>query len=205
MSPENLQLTIIIGVGALLLVLAIWLLLRASRKTTVIDKTAGDVLDEGAAPAARNQALIDAPTSMDETFGDTTAAANSDAVAAAGAKADAEAGATVAAAGIAAMQAAPQPEPAPAAAPAPAPAPSAGGDDLTRIKGLGPKLAALLGEQGITSFAQIAAWNVADVERIDAGLGRFQGRITRDQWVEQAKLLSAGDEAGFADKFGQNR
>lgn len=205
MSPENLQLTIIIGVGALLLVLAIWLLLRASRKTTVIDKTAGDVLDEGAAPAARNQALIDAPTSMDETFGDTTAAANSDAVAAAGAKADAEAGATVAAAGIAAMQAAPQPEPAPAAAPAPAPAPSAGGDDLTRIKGLGPKLAALLGEKGITSFAQIAAWNIADVERIDAGLGRFQGRITRDQWVEQAKLLSAGDEAGFADKFGQNR
>lgn len=205
MSPENLQLTIIIGVGALLLVLAIWLLLRASRKTTVIDKTAGDVLDEGAAPAARNQALIDAPASMEETFGDTTAAANSDAVAAAGAKADAEAGATVAAAGIAAMQAAPQPEPAPAAAPAPAPAPSAGGDDLTRIKGLGPKLAALLGEQGITSFAQIAAWNVADVERIDAGLGRFQGRITRDQWVEQAKLLSAGDEAGFADKFGQNR
>ena len=211
MSPENLQLTIIIGVGALLLVLAIWLLLRASRKTTVIDKTAGDVLDEGAAPAARNQALIDAPNSMEETFGKTTAAANSDVVAAAGAEADAEAGATVAAAGIAAIKAAPQPQPEPAPAPAPAPEPaqapasSAGGDDLTRIKGLGPKLAALLGEQGITSFAQIAAWNVADVERIDAGLGRFQGRITRDQWVEQAKLLSAGDEAGFADKFGQNR
>lgn len=209
MSPENLQLTIIIGVGALLLVLAIWLLLRASRKTTVIDKTAGDVLDEGAAPAARNQALIDAPNSMEETFGKTTAAANSDVVAAAGAEADAEAGATVAAAGIAAIKAAPQPQPEPAPAPAPAPAQapasSAGGDDLTRIKGLGPKLAALLGEQGITSFAQIAAWSVADIERIDAGLGRFQGRITRDQWVEQAKLLSAGDEAGFADKFGQNR
>jgi predicted flap endonuclease-1-like 5' DNA nuclease len=62
----------------------------------------------------------------------------------------------------------------------------------------------LLGELGVTSFAQIAAWSDADVTRIDAQLGRFKGRITRDQWIEQARLLSAGDEAGFAAKFGQN-
>ena len=62
-----------------------------------------------------------------------------------------------------------------------------------------------LGEFGVTSFAQIAAWSPDEIERIDAKLGRFSGRIVRDQWVEQAKLLAAGDEPGFAAKFGNNR
>nr|WP_298897611.1 hypothetical protein [uncultured Altererythrobacter sp.] len=91
------------------------------------------------------------------------------------------------------------PAPVPIAAPTPA-----SGDDLTRIKGLGPKIATLLHEQGVTCFADIAAWTDADIERVDAQLGRFQGRIHRDAWVEQAKLLSAGDENGFTSKFGQN-
>jgi len=43
---------------------------------------------------------------------------------------------------------------------------------------------------------------VADIDRIDAELGRFQGRIRRDDWREQARLLSAGDTAGYAAKFG---
>lgn len=77
-------------------------------------------------------------------------------------------------------------------------------DDLTRIKGLGPKIATMLREQGVTHFADIAAWNDSDIDRIDAQLGRFQGRIRRDSWVAQAKLLSAGDETGFTSKFGQN-
>ena len=62
----------------------------------------------------------------------------------------------------------------------------------------------MLNEQGITRFAQIAEWDDAEVARIDDMLGRFKGRITRDSWVEQAKLLAAGDESGFAAKFGQN-
>lgn len=78
------------------------------------------------------------------------------------------------------------------------------GDDLTRIKGLGPKIATLLHEMGITRFAQIADWEEADIDRIDAQLGRFEGRIRRDSWVEQAKFLSQGDESGFSAKFGQN-
>ena len=89
------------------------------------------------------------------------------------------------------------PEPTPIAAPQ-------AGDDLTRIKGLGPKIATMLREQGVATFADIAAWSDADIERVDAQLGRFQGRIRRDAWVEQAKLLSAGDETGFSNKFGQN-
>ena len=102
----------------------------------------------------------------------------------------------------AAVKPEPQVTPVPAA-PAPSAAPFAS-DDLARIKGLGTKLAALLGELGVTSFAQIAAWDADDIARIDAQLGRFQGRITRDQWVAQAKLLSAGDETAFAAQFGNN-
>lgn len=80
---------------------------------------------------------------------------------------------------------------------------SATGDDLTRIKGLGPKLAGLLRDKGVTSFTQIANWSDADIDRIDADLGRFSGRIRRDRWVEQAQLLEAGDQDAFDQKFGR--
>lgn len=79
---------------------------------------------------------------------------------------------------------------------------ASGGDDLGLIKGLGPKLKAQLADMGITTYAQIAAWDDAAIDRVDAQLGRFAGRIRRDNWVEQAKLLSAGDSAGFSAKFG---
>ncbi|MCX7676176.1 MAG: hypothetical protein N2Z59_02235 [Alteraurantiacibacter sp.] len=85
---------------------------------------------------------------------------------------------------------------------APEAAPAAG-DDLTQIKGLGPRIAAQLAGMGITTFAQIAAWDDAEIDRVDAQLGRFAGRIRRDQWVEQARLLAAGDSAGFAARFGK--
>ena len=81
---------------------------------------------------------------------------------------------------------------------------TADGDDLTRIKGLGPKIANLLNELGVNRFAQIAEWDDAKIEEIDAKLGRFQGRIRRDAWVDQAKLLSSQDESGFTSRFGQN-
>ncbi len=92
--------------------------------------------------------------------------------------------------------------PPPTAPPADALA-AADGDDLTRIKGLGPKLKTLLASLGVTQFGQIAAWTDEDVARIDAQLGAFAGRPTRDNWVEQAKLLSSGDTAAYEDKFGK--
>jgi predicted flap endonuclease-1-like 5' DNA nuclease len=75
-------------------------------------------------------------------------------------------------------------------------------DDLKRIKGLGPKLATLLASLGVTRFDQIAAWTEADIAEVDRFLGTFQGRILRDNWVEQAGYLARGDEAGFAARFG---
>lgn len=189
MSPELTASLPLILLGLVILVLSVWLLARVSRRARVIEDDsntplARDVLAEGAAPAARNQALIDAPRAVEIIQGETSAAANSQAVAASPLGTDEEAGPDIAA----------------------APPPPATGtpDDLTRIKGLGPKLAALLGEFGITTYAQIAAWEQAEIERIDAKLGRFSGRITRDQWVEQARLLAAGDENAFTAQFGRN-
>ncbi|WP_340109000.1 NADH-quinone oxidoreductase subunit NuoE [Pikeienuella sp. HZG-20] len=64
-----------------------------------------------------------------------------------------------------------------------------GADDLKRIKGIGPKLEALLNEMGIFHFDQIANWTPADVawvgERLD-----FHGRVEREDWIGQAKALA---------------
>jgi predicted flap endonuclease-1-like 5' DNA nuclease len=76
-------------------------------------------------------------------------------------------------------------------------------DDLKRIKGVGPKLEALLKSLGVTRYAQIAAWDDAEIERIDARLGAFQGRIRRDDWPAQARFLAANDMAGFEQRFGR--
>ena len=89
-----------------------------------------------------------------------------------------------------------------AAAPVPIDLPD-DADDLSRIKGLGPKLVEQLAALGVTRFAQIAAWDEAEIDRIDAQLGRFQGRIRRDDWPGQARLLAEGDTAGYEAKFGR--
>lgn len=100
-------------------------------------------------------------------------------------------------------------EPVPVAPPPPAPeapqviAPAAGApDNLALLKGVGPKLVALLAGLGVTRFDQIAAWSDADIAAIDAHLGNFAGRITRDNWVDQAGYLARGDKAGFEARYG---
>jgi predicted flap endonuclease-1-like 5' DNA nuclease len=98
-------------------------------------------------------------------------------------------------------------EPAPelaaeAPSPAPAPAPAAKADNLQLLKGIGPKLAGLLNGLGVTSFQQIADWTEADIAAIDPQLGTFQGRIVRDNIVDQASYLARGDKAGFEAKYG---
>ena len=75
-------------------------------------------------------------------------------------------------------------------------------ENLELIKGLGPKVNTLLKGLGVTNFAQVASWTAADVSEIDAQLGAFAGRITRDNWIDQAQLLAAGDVAGFEQKYG---
>lgn len=164
----------LLAIGALIALVVLWWIVLATRKTRVrVDRR--DTLDEGAAPAARNQVLIDAPS----------AAVRDAAVSVAAPEALGGAGVAVAAAVEDGLAAARHPV-----------------DDLLRIKGLGPKLALALQDLGVTSIDQIAAWKDADIDRIDAQLGRFEGRIRRDRWVEQAKLLAAGDQKGFEARFG---
>ncbi len=62
-------------------------------------------------------------------------------------------------------------------------------DDLTRLVGIGPKLAASLSELGVTSFSQIAAWTAEDIQSIDQLLN-LKGRVERDAWVAQAKRFA---------------
>jgi len=62
-------------------------------------------------------------------------------------------------------------------------------DDLTRIRGIGPKIRGLLGEMEITSFRQIANLTGQDVEVISEALGSFPDRIQRDDWMTSAKEL----------------
>lgn len=69
------------------------------------------------------------------------------------------------------------------------------GDDLTRIKGIGPRLAARLADLGIARFEQIAAWNPDHAAEISRTLG-FPGRVLRDRWVEQARDLCADASRG---------
>jgi predicted flap endonuclease-1-like 5' DNA nuclease len=76
-------------------------------------------------------------------------------------------------------------------------------DDLLQIKGVGPKLNALLNSLGITRFDQIAKWGTSEVSKVDTHLGNFSGRIVRDSWVEQAGLLARGAIADFEAKFGK--
>jgi predicted flap endonuclease-1-like 5' DNA nuclease len=164
---------LLLVIALLIGVLVAWWLFAASRRTRV--ELARP--EEQGAPAKRNQALIDA----------TPGAAGS---------ADIPPPTPDGLAGIGEAVAA-------AASPVPAEAAGGDGDDLTRIKGLGPKLAEQLNGLGVTRFAQIAAWDEAEIDRIDAQLGRFQGRIRRDDWQAQARLLAEGDTAGYEAKFGK--
>jgi predicted flap endonuclease-1-like 5' DNA nuclease len=73
-------------------------------------------------------------------------------------------------------------------------------DDLKLIKGVGPKLEKLCNTLGFYHFDQIAAWSGDEIAWVDDNLEGFKGRVTRDDWVAQAKVLAAGGETEFSRK-----
>ena len=75
---------------------------------------------------------------------------------------------------------------------APVIAAASGADDISLIGGIGPKIFQALTAMGITTFAQIAAWTPEDVERIEGEI-KQKGRVAREDWIEQAKELMAGN------------
>jgi len=80
-------------------------------------------------------------------------------------------------------------------------APRDGGpDDLKKIKGVGPRLEAMLHDMGYYHYDQIARWSEAEVAWVDENLQGFRGRVSRDDWVSQARSLADGGETEFSKR-----
>lgn len=76
------------------------------------------------------------------------------------------------------------------AAPKKAAAAKAANDDLTKLDGVGPAFAKKLNEAGVTSFAQIAAWTEADLDRLNETISGLKAKAEANNWIEAAKSLA---------------
>ena len=150
------------------------------------DATATAVSPAAAKPAAKPAAA--------------TAAAKPAAAKPAAAKAAAKPAAAKAAAKPAAAKAAAKPAATKAAAkPAVlAKARAGGADNLKMIKGVGPVLEKALHTSGVFHFDQVGAWTKADAEWFDDNVKGANGRVIRDGWVKQAKILAKGGTTEFS-------
>lgn len=72
-------------------------------------------------------------------------------------------------------------------------------DDLKRVKGIGPVNEKNLNSLGIYHFSQVAAWNKKEIDWIGT-FQSFPGRIERENWLPQAKLLAAGKDTEFSKR-----
>jgi predicted flap endonuclease-1-like 5' DNA nuclease len=70
-------------------------------------------------------------------------------------------------------------------------------DDLKRVRGIGVLIEKKLNSVGITTYEQIANWTRADIDRVSQLLD-FKGRIERENWVEQARILASGGSTDFS-------
>ena len=77
-------------------------------------------------------------------------------------------------------------------------------DDLKEIEGVGPAMEKLVNSLGFFHFDQIASWSDADVELVDAEMKTFKGRIARDKWVAQAKIIVTEGLEAFRERAKTN-
>ena len=70
-------------------------------------------------------------------------------------------------------------------------------DDLKRIRGIGVLIEKKLNSMGISSYDAIANWTAGDIDRVSQSLD-FKGRIERENWVEQARILASGGATEFS-------
>jgi predicted flap endonuclease-1-like 5' DNA nuclease len=73
-------------------------------------------------------------------------------------------------------------------------------DDLKRIRGIGVLIERKLNALGVTSYEDIANWTSEDIDRVSHQLD-FKGRIQREGWVEQARILAAGGDTEFSRRL----
>ncbi|CAA6798617.1 MAG: NADH-quinone oxidoreductase subunit NuoE [uncultured Sulfurovum sp.] len=72
-------------------------------------------------------------------------------------------------------------------------------DNLQLIKGVGTVLEGVLNETGIYHFDQIANLSPEEVSWLDHSMS-FPGRITREDWIAQAKDLAEGKETEYSQR-----
>ena len=76
-------------------------------------------------------------------------------------------------------------------------------DDLLLIKGLGKVSQSVLHENGIYHFDQIANFTEDEIKWIEKAIS-FPGRVMRDDWIGQAKILSSGDNTEYSKRVNKN-
>ncbi|NOU07312.1 MAG: hypothetical protein HOO99_14140, partial [Hyphomicrobiaceae bacterium] len=77
-------------------------------------------------------------------------------------------------------------------------------DDLQRINGINAEIERALAAQNVTRYTHISGWASGDVERFDRLLGS-QGRIARENWVEQAQILAKGGDTAHSRDYDRQR
>ena len=164
-----------------------------SSATTAVGTDA--VASKSSAASAAPAAVATMPTSTP-----TARAANEVAAPAKLAAAKAAKPAAAKAAKPAAAKAPKAPKAAPAKPAVLAKARAGGADDLKMIKGVGPVLEKALNTSGVFHFDQVAVWKKADAVWFDENVKGANGRVVRDEWVKQAKILAKGGTTEFASK-----
>ncbi|WP_277345463.1 helix-hairpin-helix domain-containing protein [Maribellus sediminis] len=71
-----------------------------------------------------------------------------------------------------------------------APKAEVAGDDLTKLTGVGPKLAEILVEGGFASYAAVAAASVEDIQKVLEAAGSRYASKDPQPWIEEAKGLA---------------
>jgi large subunit ribosomal protein L27 len=71
-----------------------------------------------------------------------------------------------------------------------APKAEVAGDDLTKLTGVGPKLAEILAEGGFSTYAAVAAASVEDIQKVLEAAGSRYASKDPQPWIEEAKGLA---------------
>ena len=77
-------------------------------------------------------------------------------------------------------------------------------DDLKVIEGIGPALEKLVNSLGIYHYDQIANWSAEEIAWVDSNMKTFRGRITRDKWQAQAKIILSEGIPAFLERAKTN-
>ena len=183
---------------------------QTSAPPTKAEPVTTGIPDVAAKPASTTSAASAPPAAVASAPVTAAVVAKSDLAKPAAAKAAAKPAAAKAAAKPAAAKATAKPAAAKAAAKAkiaaadkPAVLTTArdgGPDDLKMIKGVGPVLEKALHKTGVFHFDQVAAWTNRDARWFDDNVKGANGRVLRDEWIKQARILAKGGTTAFSNK-----